>query len=135
LSLFVIGLLIFASFRTFYEPYPKSVHDPVNVVEDVRVDSFSISAAGDFLGRFSTRGSIVFDYETSRIALSIANGTSRSSLFTLTVGSTSLVVFDVNGLKLGSLYTSPEAYAEAENLTSNQNLIYNDANVLVVLRK
>jgi len=135
LSIFVIGLLVLASFRTFYEPYPKSVSDPVNVVEDVRVDSFSISNAGNFLSKFSTNGSIVFDDETSRIARSIVNGTSRSSLFTLTVGPASLVVFDIHGLKLGSLYTSPEAYMEAENLTSSQNLIYNDASVLIVLRK
>jgi hypothetical protein len=135
LSIFVIGLLIFASFRTFYEPYPKSVHDPVNVVEDDRVDSFSISNVGNFLSKFSTSGSIVFDFKTSRIADSIVNGTSRSSLLTLTVGPASLVVFDSNGLKLGSLYTSPEAYMEANNLTSSQNLIYNDGSVLIVKQK
>ena len=142
LCLLVIGLLIFASFRNFYQPYPKSVHDPVNAVEDDRVDSFQISNAGNFLSKFSTSGSITFDFKTSTIADSIVNGTSRSIIFTSSVRTASLVVFDINGLKLGSLYTSPDAYGEAYNMTgegynmtSSQNLIYNDGSVLIVKQK
>jgi hypothetical protein len=136
LMILMLGLLIFASFRTFYELYPKSIHDPINVVEDVRVNPFSVYAAGDFLGKFTTNSStIVFDYKTSGIAISLVNGTSRSSLFTLTVGSADMVVFDTNGLTLGSLYTSPQAYMEAMNQSSSQNLIYNDGSVYVVMQK
>lgn len=135
MSILIIGLLVLASLRTYYGSYPKSMFDPINQVEDIRVDTFSISNAGDFLSRFYTSGTIVFDYKTGRISSHLFNGSARSTVFTSAVDQAPLVVFDINGLKYGSLYTSPEAYAEAYNLTLSQNVIYNDAHVLIVKQK
>ena len=56
--------------------------------------------------------------------------------FTKQVPETNYVVFDVNGLKFGSLHTTQEAYEEANMLALNQsaNVIYNNGAVIVVHR-
>jgi hypothetical protein len=43
-------------------------------------------------------------------------------------------LFDVNGLKFGSLHTTEEAYEAANMLALNQSVIYNNGAVIVVRR-
>lgn len=124
-------LIVAASLRTFFETYPKSIHDPINAVEDIRVDSLSVYPVGDFLRAFKGEASISFDYKMRFLSFEV----SQSSLLTSTLEHTEMVVFDMNGLKLGSLYTSPKAYAEAFNLSVTQNIIYNNGNITITRRK
>jgi len=136
LLILVIVLLIFASLRTFYEPYPKSFNDPIVTTEDWRVDSFSTHRVGDFLKRFVTGGSIAFDYKTGPAASRLLSDDSfQTYTFTSTVTFSSYVVFDINGLKYGSLHTTPEAYIEAVNLTLSQNVIYDSRNLIIIKRR
>jgi hypothetical protein len=132
----VITLMIVASMRTFYEVYPKSIYDPVNAVEDIRVDPLSVYYVEEFLKDFKIQGVIAFDYKTGLMAPScLSYGRFQSSIFTSRLTPSTVIVFDMNGLKLGSLYTSPEAYAEAYNLTLTQNIIYNSGNITIIQRK
>lgn len=131
----IVVLIALASLRTFYEPYPKSRYDPINAIEDIRVDPTSIYSVGDFLRNFKSGGEIVFDYKTSKISKFLSSESFQKSLFTSTLTPASSIVFDINGLKLGSLHTSLEAYTEANNLTSTYQVIYNNGNVLVLQQK
>ena len=132
----IVALMILASLRTFYDLYPKSSYDPINSVEDNRIDPISVYPVGDFLKTFKTGGSIAFDYKTARLSgASLPPESFQSGIFTLRLWPSSLVVFDINGLKLGSLYTTQQAYEEAYNLTLTQNVIYNNGNITIVQRK
>lgn len=135
LALLVV-LLILASLRTFYESYPKSIYDPINVVEDVRVDSLATYSAGNFLKTFKTEGIIAFDFKTGvRIYPFLSPEIFEYSIFTSTLTPSTVVVFDMNGLELGSIHTSSQAYGEAYNFTLTENVVYNNGNVTVVQRK
>jgi len=123
----LVALMIAASLRTFYETYPKSIYDPINAVEDVRVDPLSVYRVGDFLRTYRDEWNISFDYKMRFLAFDLSQG----RLFTSEFEPSDMVVFDMNGLKLGSLYTSPQAYAEAYNFTLTQNVIYDNGNITI----
>jgi hypothetical protein len=130
--LFIAALLVVASLRTFYEPYPISASDPINLVEDPRIDGFAISGARDFLKSAQLEGSVAFDYKTGiRIAYSLSPDLELMT-FTSELPKTDYVVFDVNGLKFGSLHTTEEAYEAARMLALNQSVIYNNGAIIVV---
>lgn len=135
LLILLVSLMIVASLRTYYEVYPKSVHDPVNAVEDVRIAPLSVYYVGDFLRTFKTEGVITFDYKTGRASAYLSREHFQCSIFTSRLTPSTVVVFDINGLKLGSLYTATEAYAEAYNLILTQNVIYSNGNITIVQRK
>ncbi|KON33099.1 hypothetical protein AC477_02030 [miscellaneous Crenarchaeota group-1 archaeon SG8-32-1] len=130
----IAALLVFASLRTFYEIYPISSSDPVNLVEDPRMDAFAISNARDFLQNAQLEGSVAFDYKTGiRIAHFLSEDLELMT-FTTELPKTNYLVFDMNGLEFGSLHTSEEVYEAAIMLSLNQsaNVIYNDGAVMVV---
>jgi len=127
-------LLVVASLRTFYEPYPISSSDPVNLVEDPRVDGFAISGARDYLKGFQLEGSVAFDYKTGIRIAHFLSPDLHVMTFTSDLPKTNYVVFDVNGLKFGSLHTTEDAYEAADTPAPNQNLIYNNGAILVVQR-
>jgi len=132
----IVILIIICSLRTFYDKYPKSFYDPVNAVEDIRVDTRAVYCVGDFLEKFKTGGIVAFDYKTGKHAPpSLSRGGFQSSIFTSKLTPSTFVIFDINGLKFGSLYTSREAYSEAYNLTLTQNIIYNNGNITIIQRK
>jgi hypothetical protein len=126
----LIVLIILASMFTLYGVSPKSVHDPINVVEDSRLEPFSKYSAGNFLYNYGNETTVVLDYK-----IYIANALLESSNMTvsmlsgLTLSEGNIVMFDANGLKYGSLYISPELYSAANNLTETQDVIYTSGNI------
>ena len=125
------ALLIFTSLRVIYDSYPKSIQDPVNVVEDPRIDL----RASYFLGKFFdsyVRGNVISDSK-SRISLSSTSYNiillSNSSL---DAHFNSLIVFNLNGLRLLSIYVSQEAYQQAYALSLTLDVIYSSGNVTIV---
>ena len=132
--LIIAALLLTASLRTFYEPYPISSHDPVNLVEDIRIDTFAIGKVGDFLRNSRANGTIAFDYKTGPRVANFLSDELQPITFTSELPESDYVVFDINGLKLGSLHTTQDAYEEANNLTSYQNVVYSSGNIIVIQR-
>jgi hypothetical protein len=123
---------VIASLRTFYEIYPISSSDPVNLVEDPRVDAFAISSARDFLQGALVEGSVAFDYKTGiRISVFLSSNLDLIA-FTTELPKTDYVVFDVNGLEFGSLHITEEAYEAANMLALNESVIYNNGAIIVV---
>lgn len=129
---FTICLLVLSSFRTIYEAYPKSVHDPINVVEDPRLDPMSIDYVGRFLKSFVIGKTITFDYKTGlRTALYLASEGYETSVFISTLTPSEVIVIDTHGLEFDSIYSSSEIYVEAYNLSLTRNVIYNSGGVIV----
>jgi hypothetical protein len=133
----VIMLFVLSSLMTMYEAYPKSNNDPINVMEDQRVDTRSQYYVGVFLNGFVGQANVVFDYKTNFATLGyqmIGNYTT-AMLSDSTLPSSNVIVFDANGLKFRSLYISPDLYAEVYNLTLSENVVYTSGNITVVRRK
>jgi hypothetical protein len=132
--LFVI-LIVLASLRTFYEQYPVSQNDPVNVLEDFRVDSSQIYSSSNFIFYNMNSGSVLCDTKTGttgfiQVSLRLVTG-----FFTSEIEPNSTLVFDINGLKINSLHTSPFAYEEAVNMSLANNQIYSNGAVLIAQPK
>jgi hypothetical protein len=127
----LLVLIVLASLATIYGVSPKSVNDPINAVEDSRLEPFSKYSAGNFLYNYGNETTVVLDYkiylavdpllESSNITVSMLTG--------LTFSEGNIVMFDANGLKYGSLYISPELYSAADNLTETQDVIYSSGNI------
>jgi len=133
----VLALMILSSLRTIYEAYPKSIYDPINVVEDDRVDLRSKYYVGDFLNSFCAKGFVALDYKTylATYTYQLAGNYKAELLSESSLSLNNIVVFDINGLRYGSIYISSEVYAEAYDLILTQNLIYNSGNITIVHRK
>jgi len=127
----LLVLVLSASLRTYYETYPKSVSDPINLVEDVRVDSFAISSLKDHLKNLSGFGTITFDYKTGLKVTSFIPSSFEPSIVTDKLSESDYFVFDFNGLN-GSLHTTNEVYNELLNVMTNENLVYTTGNVVIV---
>lgn len=136
--LLILSLLIMSSLRVIYRANPKSINDSINVVEDPRLDPRSTPYCEAFLDAFYVKGSVTSDYKTmprlenfqSRfysIRL-ISNVTLANPVYTI-------IIFNLNGLNFKSVYVSPEAYAEAYNMSLTQNLVYNNGDTLVLKRR
>jgi hypothetical protein len=142
---FLILLTIFASFFTVFQIYPKSNDDPINSVEDGRLETVSQYYAGDFITRYVSPGTIVLDYkiliantpklDNYTIEL-LSNSTFTQNLITSnSIGLQNRVIsFDTNGLTFGSPYIAPDVYNKAYNLTISQNLVYNDGKNIVIVK-
>jgi hypothetical protein len=140
LSFFVIVLIIIASIRTVYEVYPKSVSDPIYVVEDNRLGSASVYIVADFLNTYYKTGGIVADYKVLNLAGKFFPSPQYAtrSLNETTLGlpfesfpDRSILVFDSAGIMYPSLYHPPEAYEAAYNFSMTHNRIY-DNGVMVI---
>ena len=108
---------------------------PVNMLgRDSRVDGFAISGARDFLKNAQLEGSVAFDYKTGIRIAHFLSADLDLRTFTSELPKTDYVVFDVNGLKFGSLLTTEDAYEAANMVASNQNMIYNNGAITVVQR-
>ncbi|MEM3550308.1 MAG: hypothetical protein QXN87_05375 [Candidatus Bathyarchaeia archaeon] len=142
LMLTVTVLLLLSFLRLVYENYPKSIFDPVNVVEDDRLSLISVHYAGLHILKFYREGEIVIDYKTSiklwaRLTLK-GYGKKLLSEKTLVTNLScnpfkKIIIFDVNGLEYPSLYTSLEAYKKAYNLSLTRNKIYDSGSILIAL--
>lgn len=134
LSIFLVGLMLLASLRTSYELYPKSLQDPVNVVEDVRLGSTSIYAAGSFILNYYWTGGISSDYKTL-IRLGSILPTSRYQTRLLDepdhIGEKCVLVFNVLGSLYPSVFHSLDTYRHAHNFAITHNIVYSGGAVLV----
>lgn len=142
LSFFVIVLIVIASIRTAYEVYPKSVSDPVYVVEDNRLGSTSVYAIAGFLNTYYKTGGIVADYKVLNLVGKFLPSPQYSTRWlnetTLDLPfesfpNRSILVFDIEGTKYPSLYLPPEAYVAAYNFSVTHNRLY-DNGVIVIAR-
>jgi hypothetical protein len=139
LLLTVIVLLLLSFLRLVYETYPKSIFDPVNVVEDDRLSLISVHYVGLHVLKFYRDGEIVIDYKTSiklwpKLTLKGYERKllSEKTLITnLSFNPKRIIIFDVNGLKYPSLYTSAEAYKKACNLSLIRNKIYDSGSIVI----
>lgn len=135
LTVFFVALVIMASFKAVSMVYPKSLNDPINVVEDRRLDLRSQYFIGIFLNNYLQSGSLSLDYKTS-LAIGgyyLGPESYRTQLLSISsIDSSSIIVFDLNGIIYDSLYISPESYSYAYNLSLTQGLVYNSGNIVVV---
>jgi len=137
----LIVLMIFASLRTSYEVYPKSLYDPINVVEDDRLGLSSIYQAGQFVTAHYAAGIVVGDYKVlNRVQYLIPSPQYRRHLLgdaqTLVGASEfcatkAILVYDMAGVKYPSLYHTAEEYDWAEALGMTSNRLYDNGVVLI----
>ena len=128
-------LLVAASFRTFYEVYPKSINDPINAVEDYRVDPLSAHYAINYLSNFTDDGQIAFDYKTSRASIYLEADNYDLSIITTDVPDSGFLVFNVDGLLYGSIHTRVDAYQELNNKTLTENVVYSGGKTIILQQK
>jgi len=138
---FVIILIIVASMRTVWDIYPKSISDPIYVVEDERLGSTSVYAIADFLNTYYKTGGIVGDYT---VLIHIDQWLSNSEYETRRLHETtltepfarfpyrSILVFNIAGTTYPSLYQSKEAYVAAYNFSMTHNRLYDNGVVVIV---
>lgn len=80
-------------------------------------------------------GHLSLDYKIASAIRSyyLASDNYRTQLLSISsINSTSLIVFDLNGLIYNSLYITPEAYSYSYNLSLTQCLAYNSGNIVIV---
>jgi len=134
------ALIVLASLRTVYEIYPKSVNDPIYVVEDLRLGSTRIRVTADFLNTFYKEGGIVGDYKVfnrignllpvSQYEKRLLNETTLTKPF-VHFPYKSILIFNVAGIKYPSIYHPPEAYAAAYNFSTTHNRLYDNGIVVI----
>jgi hypothetical protein len=141
LLLLTIGLLALSSLRTVYETYPKSIYDPINVVEDDRLSSMSVYYVGRYIQNFYTEGAIVIDYKTDiKIWPRLSSESyekrllSESALISPSARflTKRIIVFDINGLRYPSLYIPLDVYKQAYNLSLTRNRLYDNGATVIV---
>jgi len=139
ISAIVMILLIASSLRVIYNAYPKSAYDPINVVEDPRLDFKATIAIDQFISDFYAEGSIITDYKT-RVSEppSFQPGFYKIGLLgnsTLADPKSTFIIFNLNGLRYKSTYILPDSYSEAYSLMLTQNIIYSSGNITVIRRR
>ena len=134
----IIVLLVLSSLRVVYEAYPKSFYDPINVVEDTRLDRRSNYYVRRFLNAFYVNGSIASDYKTRPPKFSsFQSELYKISLLnngTLNDPKNTFIIFNMNGLRFKSIYTSSDVYIQAYHSSLTQNIVYNSGNITVIKR-
>ena len=135
-------LLLLTSLRQVYGVYPKSLYDPPQVVEDIRLGSSSIYVYAEFHNQYYRSGGLVTDWKThNRIqeAIQVTNYERRwlnATTLEYPFASSpqkSIIVFNTAGLTVPSIYHPLEAYQAAYNYSLSHNRIY-DNGVLVATR-
>ncbi|TFH13858.1 hypothetical protein E4H04_11245 [Candidatus Bathyarchaeota archaeon] len=128
----LIVLIVFASARTFYETYPKGINDPINVLEDRRLDGIQIIGTRDFISNYMIKGEISYDFKTDlTIPHYLFSGEFTAHLMTDEIPQNSLMVYDLQGIKYPSLHTDQELYAKALSLTDQNDVIYNNGSIII----
>jgi len=144
LLLCLILLTIIASIRTVYEVNPKSVNDPILVVEDDRLGLTSIYSVSDFINAYYKNGGIVGDYKVlihigkylqpQKYESRLLNETTLSEPFE-SFPDKSIIAYTIAGTEYPSIYHPPEAYAAAQNFSANHNRLYDNGIVTIACQK
>lgn len=131
----VIIILIFtASLQTIYSN-TKSINDPVNAVEDNRVDAFSRLSAINLLYKSTPPDSILFlDYKLYIVAALLTNASAVSMLSSSSNFNADIIGVDFNGLKFGSLYISPHVYEIVKNQSEISHVVYSSGDILFIAK-
>ncbi len=120
-------LLVIGSIKDQFRFYPKSIYDPVNVVEDLRCGSeSSYWAAGFLIDKASEDKVIISDYPVNRAML--RSNSNIKSVFLSRQEKWDIIAYNKNGLVLPSLYVKPEVYKNSSEQIKNLNVIYDDGN-------
>ena len=136
----LIVLIAVASIRTVYEITPKSIEDPIYVVEDSRLGSTNIINVADFLNENYGTGGIVGDYKTlNRIGGLLPNSNYEKRFLNETTitepfsrfPNKSILVFNIAGLSYPSIYHSNESYVAAYNFSLSHNQLYDNGIVVI----
>jgi hypothetical protein len=132
--------MIVASLRTVYEVYPKSIQDPIYVVEDSRLGSTGIYVLADFLNAHYKMGGIVGDFKVfNRIGRFLPdsqyekrwlNESTLSKPF-VRFPYRSILIFNIAGNEYPSIYHSPETYMAAYNFSISHNRLYDNGIVVI----
>jgi hypothetical protein len=140
----LIILIALASVRTMYEVFPKSIHDPVNTLEDVRhTFSGETYAAGKYIKTYYKSGGIIGDFSAlnptiepmlpesqyARARLSEKNVGEAFSRFP----SRTILVLSFGGTERPSQYHSHEAYVLAFRFAAVHNRVYDNGGVMITL--
>jgi len=138
LSAIIAILMVLASFRVLYQVYPKSVHDPINVVEDSRL-SQTIYDVGHYVNAHFKGGYFVVDFRMRIVMFSLFSSQqyeirllNEQALASALPYTTSVLVFHLNGVRYPSIYIPSEAYMEAYNLSLTRNRVYDNEDVVIV---
>lgn len=130
----LMGLLIVCSMTAVYDSYPKSLADPIRVVEDERLGLRSIGYAGNHLIAYYSSGNIIRDYKMHYVDLEFVVSKPYSINLideSRDVSTPYLLAINVDGLRYPSLYISREGYHKAYELAINGNVVYSNGAVLV----
>ena len=137
LSIILVVLLSFSSFFTIGHIYPKSFQDPINVVEDLRLNREQTLYFAHF-AKVYLKDSFYADYATLRIISPFFFYSKTPTIPTLLPakknGILGLVVFNIDGLKYGSLYYTKSYYESLyDSSIKETSLLYNSGKVFVIL--
>ena len=136
----ILFLLVLSPLRALYSAYPKSIYDPINVVEDQRINSVQKYYAGKFIVEFILREKImriIGDYNPSAEPVAMLQyqfGVNVDLLSNKTLYSRyngSLLLFNVNGLTYPSLYIPQNIYENAYKICLDRDKIYSNYAVII----
>lgn len=144
LLILLAALIILASLRADYEAYPKSIFDPINVVEDPRLGLNSVFSAIRHIDSYYKTGGIISDYiiiiradillPYPQYEKRLLNETSLATRFD-NFPERSILVFDIEGIKYPSIYHTPEAYEAAYDYSQGHNRIYENGVILIITHR
>jgi hypothetical protein len=133
LCAFLLVLIAFASLRSMYEVYPKSVSDPVNVLEEPRdMYSDAVYFTAKFIESYYRSGEIVGDHN----ALNPAKKLRLSGQFAGEIGWGSLpksgiLVLSIGAIEHPSMFHSNQTYVRAFGFAAVHNRVYDNGAVMV----
>jgi hypothetical protein len=136
----ILFLLALSSLGTLCSAYPKSIYDPINVVEDPRIDSVQKYYAEKFIVEVISRGKItriISDYNPHAELLAVLQyrlGVNVDLLSNKTMHTQHngfLLLFNVNGLAYPSLYISHNIYENAYKMCLNKDKIYSNYAIII----
>jgi len=130
-------LIILSSLRLVATIYPKSVEDPILVVEDPRLGWDSGISAIKFLIYSEGREEVLLDTKFSQIPpatylmYKYHDLLRLRSIEFLPYQDHSIVLFNVNGIKYPSIYVPSEIYAKAYHMSLAGNRLYDSGDYLL----
>jgi len=136
----MIILIVLGSLRGIYEVYPKSAHDPINVIEDGRLGSTTVFAAAKYIRTYGEATKIVGDYKLLNLAGALLGSAQyeegwfdqmamNSPSEVLSEGG--ILAFNLEGTVYPSIYHASNAYASAYNFSIVNNRLYDNGVVVI----
>jgi len=133
IALALLILMFFASSRTFYETYPKTIDDPINVIEDDRLDKIELLYTRDFIENHFFKADFAYDFKSHLyIPHYLFYQDFSSYLITRNYPPANrLIIYDIHGMEVPSLHTSIDFYRTALSYTNQTDVRYNNGSILI----